>query len=140
MSISINVTTELDRPVEEAFEFVTTIENDWDWKEDLIEIQLPNGAMGVGTTWSQEVEGVRGTDEIGFECTGYEPPNRFTYRMTSGFFGDRVRASEARYTFSNDGDQTRMPFSGTVRVDGLMRLIQPLLAWMLRNQLEDSLN
>lgn len=55
--------------------------------------------------------------------------------MTSGFYGDRVRASEARYTCSNDGDQTRMTFSGTGRVDGVMRLIQPLLAWMLRNQL-----
>lgn len=53
MSISIDVTTEIDRPVEEVFEFVATIENDGDWKGDLNDIQLPDGALG----WNDLVPG-----------------------------------------------------------------------------------
>lgn len=134
MSIQFDHSTVIDRPIEDVFKFVTTPEHDAQWKPRVVEADPANREMGVGTTWRQVVKAPLGRAETVDECTEYEPPSRFGYRSTSGSI-----PVEAGYTFTPDGHVSRLRYTGTIEVSGLLRLMQPLLARTIRKDVAASL-
>lgn len=73
------------------------------------------------------------------EYIEYNPPTTFGYTTPSGMIGGRLKTAEAIYTFTREGDRTRVVWSGTIEVSGLLRLLQPLLARSLRSDVDTSL-
>lgn len=138
MSIQLDLRTDIDRPVKEVFEFVTSVENDKEWHPRVVESPPVNGEMRVGTTWRPVAEGLVGTSEMTLECIEYEPPSRFGYRTPTGMLGGRLKTTKAEYTFTQNGDGTRLLWSATIEVSGLLRLLKPLLARMVREDVETS--
>lgn len=138
MSIQLDVRTEIDRPIEEVFEFVTAVENDEKWHPRVVESTPVNGEMTEGATWQEISEGMMGTNEIVMECIEYDPPNRFGYRTPEGFFGGRVKTTQATYTFTRNGNGTHVEWTGTFDVSGVLRFFRPILARMARKDLETS--
>lgn len=134
MSIQFDHSTVIERSVEDVFEFVTTPENDAQWKPRVVEADPADGEMGVGTTWRQVVKAPLGGTETVDECIEYEPPSRFGYRSASGSI-----PVEAGYTFAPDGDGTRLTYAGTIEMRGLLWVVQPLLARTIRKDVEVSL-
>ena len=63
-------TVYIDRPVDEAFAFLSDFENIPKWNYYVLEVrQLSESPIGVGTTYHQ----VRKTDEQDFRITEFEP-------------------------------------------------------------------
>lgn len=139
MTIEFKVSTMIDRPAEDVFDYLTDPENVVEWNSQAIEVPPVDEKMGVGTTWRPVVKGILGTSELPMECTTYEPPTRFGYRTTRGLLGDRVHNTGAEYTCRPDGEQTRLSWSGTIETHGFTKLLQPLLSRMLRSDVEGSL-
>lgn len=139
MSIQLDLTTGIDCPVEEVFEFVTTVENDEQWHPRVVHSPPVDGTMEPGATWRPEAEGLVGTSELTLECTEYDPPSKFGYRTPSGMMGGRLKTTAAEYTFTENGDGTQLQWSATIEVNGVLRLLTPLLARMVRNDVETSL-
>lgn len=138
MSIQYEVTTEIDRPHKEVFEYVTSPENDGEWIPSVSRAIPPDEEMGVGTTWRRLVEMPFGTNEITIECTEYDPPTRFAYRSPDGLMGGRLRNS-ADARFSGQGDRTHLSFSPTIEVRGFLRLFTPLIRRMTQQETTSSL-
>lgn len=139
MTVEFEVSTSVDRPPEDVFEYLTDPANVVEWNSQAIEVPPVEEDMGVGTTWRPEVKGIFGTSELPMECTVYDPPNRFGYRTTTGLLGDRVQNTGAEYTCMPLGEQTRLAWSGTIETKGVARLLEPLLSRMLRKDVESSL-
>lgn len=139
MPIEFEVSTTIDRPAEDVFDYLTDPENVVEWNSQAIEVPPVEEEMDVGTTWRPVVKGILGTSELPMECTAYEPPTRFGYRTTSGLLGDRVRNTGAEYTCTPDDEQTRLAWSGTIETHGFTKLLQPVLSRMLRSDVEGSL-
>lgn len=139
MSIHLDTSTEIDRSVEEVFEYVTSVENNAEWEPRMVESPPADGEMGVGTTWRPEIEGLRGTEETTMECIAYDPPTKFGYATPDGMMGGRLKTKQAIYTFSQDGDRTRVDWSGIIEVHGLLRLLTPVLSRNLRSDVDTSL-
>lgn len=139
MSIQLESSTEIDRPVEEVFEYVSSVENNAEWEPRVVESPPAEGEMGLGTTWRPVVEGLTGPAETTMECIAYDPPTRFGYTTPTGMMGGRLKTVEAIYTFTGDGDRTRVEWSGTIEVSGVLRLLEPLLARSLRSDVDTSL-
>jgi carbon monoxide dehydrogenase subunit G len=139
MSIQPETSTEIERPVEEVFDYVTSVEHNVEWEPRVVESPPAEGEMGVGTTWHPVVEGLRGTSETTMKCIEYDPPTSFGYTTPAGMMGGRLKTEEALYTFTQEGDRTRVEWSGTIEVSGLLPLLQPVLARSLRSDLNTSL-
>lgn len=133
MSLQLEFSTEVDRPVEEVFEYVTTPENDEEWKPLVVDAPPTEEPMDVGTTWRLEVKFIVGTAELVNECTVYEPPSRFGYRNEGSV------ATDAVYTFTEAGNGTLATWAGTTEFRGVMRLLEPFAGRMLRNEIKSSL-
>lgn len=139
MSFEFEVSTNVNCPPEDVFEYLTDPANVVEWNSQAVEVPPVEEEMGVGTTWRPVVKGVIGTSELPMECTVYEPPSRFGYRTTTGLLGDRVHNTGAEYTCTSQGEQTRLAWSGSIETNGIAKLLEPLLSRMLRKDVESSL-
>jgi uncharacterized protein YndB with AHSA1/START domain len=139
MTVEFEVSTDVNRPPEDVFEYLTDPANVVEWNSQAIEVPPVEEDMDVGTTWRPVVKGITGPSELPMECTVYEPPNRFGYRTTTGLLGDRVHNTGAEYSCTPQGDQTRLAWAGTIETKGVAKLLEPVLARMLRKDVESSL-
>lgn len=139
MSIEFEVSTNVDRPAEDVFEYLTDPANVVEWNSQGVEVPPVDEEMGVGTTWRPVVNGLVGTSDLPMECTAYEPPTRFGYRTTTGFLGGRVQNTGAEYTCTSQGEQTRLAWSGYIETNGFAKVLEPLLTRMLRKDVQSSL-
>src|SRR5262245_27248888 len=124
--ITTHVTVQIDRPIEEVFDFVADPANFPQWAGALVkESRLTSdGPVGVGTTFRQVnvLMGRRFVSEM--RVVMYERPSRYEYVTTSGpihFAG--------HYTFvpTEDGKGTRFTSVDESEPSGLLRYIEPLL-------------
>lgn len=132
MSFEFEQSILINRPVEEVFEYVTTVEKHEEWLDQVQETHSVDQELSVGASWSRTVEFI-GATEIRLECTEYDPPDRFGYRSVSGFVGDRLGGRDL-FTFSEEGEKTRLTRAVTVEIRGFMRLLQPLLKPLIRKR------
>lgn len=129
MSFEFEKSIVIDRPVEDVFEYVTTLENHEEWIDPVLVTHSVDEELAVGTTWTRTVEFI-GKTELVMECPDFDPPNRFGYRTVSGFVGDRLGGRDV-FTFADEGQKTRLTRSVTVEVQGFMRPFQALLKPMI---------
>lgn len=139
MTLELETSTEIERPIDAVFDYVTAVENNEEWEPRAVESPPPDEEMDVGTTWHMVVEGLTDTAETTMECIEYDPPNRFGYTTPSGMMGGRLKTKEAIYTFSEQGDRTRVEWSGTIELNGFMRLLAPVVSRALGSDVATSL-
>lgn len=139
MTIQVDHSVVIDRPVKEVFEYVTSVENHENWHVSVTDSTPKDDEMGEGTTWTLVYDLPWGTTEIVDKCTAYEPPNRFGYYTTDGVFGGRFRNVDAEYIFTPEGESTRVSYSTTTEVKGIARLLKPLLAKMVEDEVKSQL-
>ena len=135
--MEIEVTTEINRPVEEVFEYVSTPKNDEKWIEVVLNTSNSSEEMNVGLRWAREADWLVGSTEIIMECIIYEPPNRYGYKTVSGFSNDRLMTTE-EFTFRNQEDGTQLTQSSSVQLRGYLRFLQPLLSRMIQTGVESN--
>jgi hypothetical protein len=115
--ISFDLNTQIYRPLQQVFDFVTTPENDFQWQYGtLSSAQISKGEVGVGTLFhvvghfmGQRIESV-------YEVTDFEPNKKYGFKSRSG-----PTDSYILYTFGAMQGSTRLKVSTRVSTGNLAK-------------------
>lgn len=126
------ITTIINRPVEEVFTYITTPENNVYWVSGATEVtKLSESGIQVGATYQFErtILGrkIEGTGTV----TELQPHHSFAYESTSGPFPFAIR-----YTFEPVAGGTRLHFGLEGEPGSFFNLVEPLLIKRIKKQYE----
>jgi len=115
----------VNRPVEQAFQFTADVARLDDWT-DMKGTRLVNGStLGVGSQIQTTLNMGPLKQAMTFEVSEYEPNRRLGWKTVSKGSVDW----DAVYTFEPQGTgATKLGTSGQLRLNGLMKLLEPLMA------------
>lgn len=120
----------VDRKPEDVFAYVSDLENAPQWVPDLVSVtKKTDGEIGVGTRYDEVVRMGKNEGEAQLEVTEYDPPRSFAHRGQGG-----PSRFTARFTFTPDGDGTRLKHDYTVQLSGFAKLMTPMITgWVRKN-------
>lgn len=128
--IKIENNVQINRPVEEVFAFVSSIDNLPLWAGPVTEAkQISDGPIGVGTIQKQSAQFLGRQVETTQEVTEYELNKKFSTKSTSG-----TLPLEIQYTFEPFGKGTKIWLEGNLDAGGFFKLAEPLVGRMLNRQ------
>ena len=126
------ISTVINRPLEEVFAFASNYENNSQWISGIIEVKKTSaGPIGVGTTYRSVLTFLGRRIEGETEYTEYEPTRSFAAKSTSGPF-----PIENRTAFERVEGGTRVTFTTVAEPGGFFKLAEPLLVRMVKRQFE----
>jgi len=128
--IDFTIETRIDRSPGEVFAYVTDPAKLGTWQTNTVAAEkLGDQPLGLGTRL-REVHRAPGGKELEslLEVSEYEPGRVFALQVIEG------TPVDLRITFAPDGDCTVMRFKAYGRLDGPLRLLQPLLGRTLERQ------
>ncbi len=119
------------RPAEVVFAYISNYEHDSQWRAGIIEMtQTPPGRTQIGTK-TREVARFFGKKRVTpAEITNYEPDRKVAF---AGLMANSVPVSGSR-TVERVGEQTRFIYQAKVELRGSYRLMEPLMAVILRRR------
>jgi uncharacterized protein YndB with AHSA1/START domain len=128
----LEISTVINRPVEEVFAFLSDYENlpKWSSLSDGVK-KTSAGHIGVGTTYRTVVKFLGQRIEGETEVTEYEPNRSLAHRAKSGPF-----PVENRTTFERVAGGTRVSFTTEAELSGFFKLAEPVLMNMVKRQFE----
>lgn len=136
MAGQFEVTTEIDRPIEEVFAFLADGENDPKFSPRVEEIEkTTSGPTAVGTVYRSTVKdgGVKTHRE--FRITEFEPPTRIRWTETTK---NLVTADEGGYDLeSADGGKTRVRLFNFLNGTGVGKMIAGVALKAARKDADD---
>ena len=122
----------INRPIEEAFGFLSNLENDIKWRSEWVETRnTSGGVLGVGATYCLTGEFLGRRVPTIYELTEYEPNRMTAWKTVSG-----PLPLTFRRTFERVEGGTRSTFSYDAELRGLFKLAEGLLVSMGKRQLE----
>src|SRR5688572_11521562 len=125
----------IDRPVEEVFTFVTTLENIPKWQSALSSHVITQGPVGLGTRFEESFKMMGRTVDVVCEITEYEHPRKLGWKSTTS----QMIAFESRFLFDPANSGTRVRFEGGNTLKGVWRLAEPLVGGEFRRELKAEL-
>jgi len=129
------VTTTIDRSVEDVFAVVSNFEHNAKWSSATIEDKITSpGPIGVGTTAHLVSKFLGRRIESDAEITEFEPNRRISMQSTSGSFP--FRGSLALEPVEGG---TRVNATFEVEPGGFFKLAEPLVTRMAERQFESDL-
>jgi len=133
--VEVETSVLINQPIEKAFEFVTTPENDAQW---MIGVEsrdhTPGEPAGVGSTSQSELRFLGVSVTVTWEVTECEPPTKIEVKTIEG-----PVSVEAEYSFEAVGEgQTKVTVHGEADVRGIFSLAEPLVERMAQRQWEAS--
>lgn len=129
--IAFTIQTEISRPIEEVFAFVTNPEELASWQTNTVSARIEGeGPLKLGTRL-REIHCGPGGKELAslVEVSEYEPNRLFSLRVIEGSL-----PIDARIELEPLGQATGLHFSVHGQPRGAVRLLQPLLAMVLKRQ------
>ena len=129
--IQHRVTTHINRPVEQVFEFTANEKNLSKWQANFVEgEQLTEGSIRVGTLVREVRRMGPRRSEIQAEVTAFEENKRFgTKTLTT----PNVAVS---YEFESEEGTTRVTYTFTMITRGFMRLLEPIISGPIKKDAE----
>lgn len=95
---------EIQRPLEEVFEFVANFENEVRWKPGVVlEMRRETETSGLGARYAEVLRAGAGTTTSHFTVTSFEPNRLVGFTSASGTSGI--------YAFATGGDATEVSFT-----------------------------
>jgi uncharacterized protein YndB with AHSA1/START domain len=135
MAGQFEVTTEIDRPIEEVFAFLADGENDPKFSPRVLEIKkTTDGPTGVGTVYKSTVKdaGVKTSRE--FKITEFESPTKIRWFETS----KNLVTGEGGYDLEKTDDgKTRVRLANTLVGHGVGKLIVGAALKAARKEADD---
>ncbi len=130
------VSTLINRPLGEVFQFVTNVENQPKWQAASLENhQLTPGPMAAGARIQHLGKWLgRRYESIG-QVTAFEPNSQWAYKSLTGPY-----QLEMRYRFETATDGTRLTLLAIGGDMGFFRLPAPLLRFFARRVLQGDLD
>src|SRR5215212_8073223 len=126
----IEISTVINRPVEEVFGVLSNEEHRPKWSSTTIEVTKTSaGPIGVGTTW-RTVDRIFGRRmERESVVTEYEPNRKITQKSTSG-----PVPFEVRFIYKPTAGGTRVIVIAEAQPSGLFKLAGPLFMRLRKRQ------
>jgi uncharacterized protein YndB with AHSA1/START domain len=134
--IRIDSSTQIARPRDEVFAYLTDVENIPHWQSGVVESRpISEGPFRVGYQFSETVKA--GPWKLNALCTvtDLKPNERFAFVMTS----DGPLDCEAHFDLQPVAGGTRVTVEGAARLRGIWRLLQPMMASELRKETKAEL-
>jgi uncharacterized protein YndB with AHSA1/START domain len=134
--INLILSTLIDQPVQQVFDFVSTPENNFQWQYGtLATSSLSDGVSSIGTFFRSIGHSMGQRNLSTFEVTEYEPNTKYAFKSLSGPF--RVQTA---YTFEMAKNRcTKINISIQVDVLDFVPTDEGILEKELRKQLEENL-
>jgi uncharacterized protein YndB with AHSA1/START domain len=122
MAGRFDVTTVIDRPIEEVFAFLADGTNDPKFSPRVLEIaKKTDGPTGVGTVYASKVKDAGVKTDREFEITEFQPPSRIRWKEISK---NLVTATEGGYDLAPEGEgKTRVTLHNVLEGHGPGKLI-----------------
>ncbi|MEE9163867.1 MAG: SRPBCC family protein [Thermoplasmata archaeon] len=125
----------INRPVEEVFAYSSNPENYVKWEVHCRGSEITSeGPLGVGTTFTDEVQFLGRRIKQIFEITEYEPNRKVSFKSISGPMG-----ATGSFTYESVEGGTKVTVVGESDPRGLWRLIKPIMAREGKKEWESSL-
>ena len=113
----------INRPIEEAFGFLSNLENDIKWRSEWVETtNTSGGALGVGATFSLVGEFLGRRETNIYEMIEYEPNRSAAWKAVSGPLPLIFQRTFERV---EGGTQVTIRYEAEIR--GFFKLIKPLV-------------
>lgn len=125
----------VNRPVEEVFAFLSTLENIPKWQSALSSHVISQGPMRVGTKFEESFKMMGRTVDVVCEITEFERSQKIGWESASS----QIIDFESRFLFDPAGSGTRVRFEGGSALKGLWRLVEPLAGGEFRRELKAEL-
>jgi uncharacterized protein YndB with AHSA1/START domain len=134
--INLEMSTTIDLPVREVFDFMSIPENNSQWQYGtLATARLSEGVSSLGTFFRSIGHAIGQRILSTFEVTEYEPNRKYAFKSLSGPF--RLQTS---YTFEMmDTSCTKIDLSIQAEVVDFAQMDENVLEKQMRKQLEENL-
>lgn len=135
MAGQFEVTTVIDRPIEEVFDFLADGTNDPKFSPRVLEIaKTTDGPPGVGTVYKSTVKDAGMKTNREFEITEFERPTRLRWAERSK---NQITATEGGYDLAPEGSGTRVTLHNVLEGHGIGKLLTPLALRAARKGADD---
>ncbi len=133
--IKVAVGEVINRPVEEVFAYTANPENDPQWQSGIEEARLTSdGPLGKGSTAREVIRFLGRRMDIEFLITEYEQDKKLSVKTTGG-----PVSFEQTATYEPVDGGTRLNFTMEGDAKGFFKLADPLLARMVKRQVQGDL-
>lgn len=129
------VSTTIERPVEEVFAVISDASQDAKWISSVNETtKTSDGPIGVGTTWHSVGKFLGRRIEMDITYTEFEPNRNLTFDMTGPF------AATMTFTFESGAGGTRVVQVVDGEPGGFFKLVGPLFTSAAKRQFQNDLD
>lgn len=132
VSSTWGASTVLEATPEEVWDFVTTEDNDANWRGPWLRSvrQITDGPFGVGTRYESLYRFFGRDEAVVVELTEVEAPHRLAWRQVSA---GSLAVNDGRYDLEAVDGGTRFTVTGTIASPGVRRLFDaPFAAYLNR--------
>ncbi len=133
--INLEMSTMINRPVGQVFDFMSTPENDFQWQYGtLVSARISEGASQRGTSF-RSIGHLMGRRNLStFEVTEYEPNMKYGFKSISGPLD-----SETAYVFEIADGGTKITVSTQASVLHFFQVDEGILEKRMKKQLKENL-
>ena len=124
------------RPPEAVFDYLADVERFPQWQPAIERAeQLTPGPLAAGTQLRLVIRGPTGPTEVTGAIASLERPSLLAVRTLSG-----PAAVEASCALSPDGDATRVRFTASIELKGMLRCVEGTARRMIERELPSTLS
>lgn len=129
---TINVTTEIDRPIDEVFAFVADSTNDPSWCKNVLECEQVEGdGPGADARYRAVHKPGPKASELAVRVLEYDSPRRIAYEQV-----DDAGTFVVAYDLESVGDaRTRITQTDETSWNGVFKVLSPLMHFVVRRTL-----
>jgi carbon monoxide dehydrogenase subunit G len=125
----------IERPVEDVFTYMTTVENSPTWQSPVLEArQTSSGPLGVGATFVVTAKVLGRQFQSTAEITAWNPPHSWTVKTTSG-----PLHGTGQFTLTPQGGSTRVDAVSDLEPTGFFKLAGPAFEQLAKRQAQQDL-
>jgi uncharacterized protein YndB with AHSA1/START domain len=131
----IEVSTVIDRPIEEVFAFVSDMTNTPQWSAELVEAKVVSpGPTGVGTKSTSTVKILGRQIEVTSESVEYESNRRYRLEHDAG----PVTVRDDWFIFEPVAGGTKVTHKAEIEAGGVFKVAEPIAARLNQRQWETN--
>ena len=133
--ISINISTLIDKPVNQIFDFISMPENDFQWQYGTLSSNRLSKELLANGSLFRSVGHLMGQRSLGtFEVTEFEQNKKYSFKSLSGTLN-----SHTAYTFEIENGSTKVNLSTQVNAINSIEVNEGALEKKLKRQLKENL-
>ena len=125
--ITFNQSGIINAPIEKVFAYISDPQKIPEWRKDVPGISQISGAPNAGATFYEDVN-FMGKKKLLMKIIEFIPNKKIVIEAQSGM----ALLPTQEFTFTPQGNQTRVDLAVIMKVSGLFTLMQPMLPMQLK--------